>query len=68
MPLFQVVILETSELTYDIEADSPEAAIAIWATSEDSGQRGEPQEDLMDHEVVVVYDSEGVVVHGPLTS
>ena len=58
--VYTVVVEETTELNYRIEAESPEEAIKIWEGTDDSGERGDPvADDIMGQEFKCVENPDG---------
>jgi len=53
--LYKVVVHETNELVYEIEADSAEEAKEIWEKAP-GDELGEPDEECLGCELVNVYD------------
>jgi hypothetical protein len=51
---FEVLVTETTMLRYYVYARHAEHARRIWRTTEDDGERGEPEEELLGHRCVSV--------------
>ena len=63
---FQVIAHELHILTYEIVAESAEAAAMVWRDSYDGGRRGEPDENSEGAELARVIDPEGYEIPGDL--